>query len=258
MDTGSCEISWDATAADTLALRRQDMAAAACATRAGRASTRCRRRAIAGVFAVALLLVGCGSQSRPSSDSVTKSQAAQPTSPSHEAPEPPLAALLSQQRNAPPPIEVATTARGADGVIGRRYTCRGADQSPPVQWSGVPRGAKEIVVFVVTLGHSPPTLNWAVAGLRPSLGGILAGRLPVRSIVGRNSFGNAAYSVCPRASAVPVVMSIVVVALPRRLSLRRGFDASTLFTEVTKPGGHHGSVVMLARKVTTSGAKRGG
>jgi len=112
-------------------------------------------------------------------------------------------------------------------------------------------------VFVITLGHAPPTLNWAVAGLRPSLGGILAGRLPVRSIVGATALETLAYSVCPRASTVPVVMSIVVVALPRRLTLRRGFDASTLFTGVTKPGGHHGSVVMLARKLTTSGAKGG-
>jgi phosphatidylethanolamine-binding protein (PEBP) family uncharacterized protein len=221
-----------------------------------RASTRLAGLAAIGVIAV--LPVGCGDQRGSSSGKVMRSHTAAPPVSAHGASEAPLAALLSRQRSEPRPIAVTTTARGPGGVIDRRYTCRGADHSPPLRWSGVPRGAKEIVVFVVTLGHAPPTLNWAVAGLRPSLGGILAGRLPVRSIVGRNSFGNAAYSVCPRASAVPVVMSIVVVALPRRLTLRRGFDASTLFTGVTKPGGHHGSVVMLARKLTTSGAKGGG
>ena len=215
-------------------------------------------RCAAAVLAVASILAGCGDQSASSSRKVPRETTIQTATKSPGPSEAPLAALLSRQRSEPRPIAVTTTARGSGGVIGHRYTCRGADQSPPLRWSGVPRGAKEIVVFVITLGHAPPTLNWAVAGLRPSLGGILAGRLPVRSIVGRNSFGNAAYSVCPRASTVPVVMSIVVVALPRRLTLRRGFDASTLFTEVTKPGGHHGSVVMLAGKLTTSGAKRGG
>jgi phosphatidylethanolamine-binding protein (PEBP) family uncharacterized protein len=221
-----------------------------------RASTRLAGLAAIGVIAV--LLVGCGDQRGSSSGKVMRSHTAAPPVSAHGASEAPLAALLSRQRSEPRPIAVTTTARGPGGVIDRRYTCRGADQSLPVRWSGVPRGAKEIAVFVITLGHSPPTLNWAVAGLRPSLGGILAGRLPARSIVGRNSFGNAAYSLCPTASAVPVILSIVVVALPRRLTLHRGFDASALFTEATKSAGYHGSVVMLAGKLTTSGAKGGG
>jgi phosphatidylethanolamine-binding protein (PEBP) family uncharacterized protein len=217
-----------------------------------------RLAGLAATGAIAVLLVGCGDQHQLSSGKVTRSQTAAPPASAHGASEAPDLALLLGHKTEPPPIAVTTTARGSGGVIGRRYTCRGADQSLPVRWSGVPRGAKEIAVFVITLGHSPPTLNWAVAGLAPSLGGILAGRLPARSIVGRNSFGNAAYSVCPTASTVPIILSIVVVALPRRLTLHRGFDASTLFTEVTKPGGHHGSVVMLTGKLTTSGAKRGG
>jgi phosphatidylethanolamine-binding protein (PEBP) family uncharacterized protein len=221
-----------------------------------RASTRLAGLAAIGVIAV--LLVGCGDQRGSSSGKVMRSDTAAPPVSARGASEAPDLALLSGHTTEPPPIVVTTTARGPGGVIDRRYTCRGGDQSLPVRWSRVPRGTKEIVVFVVTVGHRPTTLNWAVAGLRPSLGGIGAGRLPARSVVGRNSFGRAAYSVCPRTSAVPVVISIVVVAVQRRLAVRRGFDANAVFTTVTKPGGHHGSVVMLAGKLTTSGAKGGG
>ena len=188
------------------------------------------------VVAGALLVVpiSCGSQSRPVSGPAKKAQAAEPTSHSQgvdEAPEAPLAALLSQRKSTPPPIKVTSTSRGSDGAIGRRYTCREGNVSPAVEWRGVPRSAKELFVVVDTLQRGSPIVNWAVAGLDPALDGIAAGELPAGAILGRNSFGKDSYRLCPVASSVPILMSILVIALPRMLPLHRGFDAGRVFEQ---------------------------
>ena len=73
--------------------------------------------------------------------------------------------------------------------IPKRYTCEGADVSLPARWSGIPRNASELAVFVVNLQPTDGKLffDWAVAGLSPVSRGIFAGGLPPGVIVGRNS-----------------------------------------------------------------------
>jgi phosphatidylethanolamine-binding protein (PEBP) family uncharacterized protein len=205
----------------------------------------------AGTLLVAVLLYGCGG----SSPSHTNRAGGSETATAHKtdaAPERPDFALLSGQRREPPPFEVTSPARGPSGVVETRYTCRGADMSPAVRWGNLPQGTEEIVVFVDTLGIGRPMVNWAVAGVRPRSRGIAAGKVPTGAIVGRNSIGRIGYYLCPRQGAIPPFVSIVVVALPRKLAVRRGFDANTLLRETTKPGAHHGSVLMVARKPTAS------
>ncbi len=113
-------------------------------------------------------------------------------------------------------------------------------------------------MVVDTLQRGSPIVNWAVAGLDPALDGIAAGELPAGAILGRNSFGKDSYRLCPVASSVPILMSILVIALPRMLPLHRGFDAGRVFDAATKPGAREGGVSMLAQKVTTSRGKAGG
>jgi Raf kinase inhibitor-like YbhB/YbcL family protein len=54
----------------------------------------------------------------------------------------------------PPPEEgsmkftMQSTAFDNDGKIPRRYTCEGTDVSPPLSWSGVPDGARSLVLIV--------------------------------------------------------------------------------------------------------------
>lgn len=158
----------------------------------------------------------------------------------------PLAALLSR-RSQPPPVDVGSSARLADDRLDSRYICGGRGSSPPVTWRRLPSNAKQIVVFVVTLGHGAPLLNWAVGGLMPTMRGLRAGKLPADAVVGRNSFGRDAYSVCPTASRRSSVLSFVVVAVTHPLTLRPDFDASRLLDELTRPGAHEGSLVMVAR-----------
>lgn len=40
--------------------------------------------------------------------------------------------------------------------IPRRYTCEGEDISPPLEWSGVPKGTKSLAV-IVRVAHFPLT-----------------------------------------------------------------------------------------------------
>jgi phosphatidylethanolamine-binding protein (PEBP) family uncharacterized protein len=67
-----------------------------------------------------------------------------------------------------------------------------------------------------------------VAGIDPSLGEIEAGRLPKGAVVGTNSYGKAAYGICPKA---PETYVFTLYALPKRLAARRGFDARELRDE---------------------------
>lgn len=215
-----------------------------------RMSAPSRGLAAAGALAVAISLADCGSGSRSSSGNVTKS----PTRVTKPALKPgaskaPRRASLSR-RSVPPPIKVASTARTSDGVIGRRYTCGGANISPSVTWKGVPSDAKELLVSVHTLQPGGWTLNWAVAGLSPSMHGLEAGKLPSGAIVGRNSYGRDAYSVCPSKGTAAALVSIGVIALPHVISVHQGFAPSTLTNAVSEPGARQGSVLMRARKAS--------
>jgi phosphatidylethanolamine-binding protein (PEBP) family uncharacterized protein len=125
-------------------------------------------------------------------------------------------------------IAVETTARlrRRDGIQAR-FTCKGADISPPVEWGGVESGAKELVVVVRTIAAEKLATNWLVAGIKPSQGLLRAGALPAGAIVGRNSFGTVGYRLCPP-SGKPGLVIIGVYAFEKRLSLRPGFGQPAL------------------------------
>jgi phosphatidylethanolamine-binding protein (PEBP) family uncharacterized protein len=135
-------------------------------------------------------------------------------------------------------------------VIARRFTCNGANVSVPVNWLGVTAQAKEIVILVRSLlapGHF--AVDWAVAGIKPSLGGIPAGKLPPGAVVGRNSFGHVGYSLCPvKGVRFPLVV-IAVNAVPRKLGLRPGFGPAAVTGLGTDPGVQWGSVLAYTSPV---------
>lgn len=45
-------------------------------------------------------------------------------------------------------LAISSPAFTPDGSIPKQYTCEGADISPPLAWSGVPAGAKSLVLIV--------------------------------------------------------------------------------------------------------------
>jgi phosphatidylethanolamine-binding protein (PEBP) family uncharacterized protein len=141
-------------------------------------------------------------------------------------------------------VGVESSARMPNGVIMPRYTCKGANISVPVSWVGVTTEAKEIVILVRTLqagGHF--AVNWAVAGIMPSLGGIPAGKLPPGAVVGRNSLGQVGYSLCPAKGAPTGLVVIAVNAVPHKLGLHQGFDSAAVTGLAVHPGVQWGSAL---------------
>lgn len=119
-----------------------------------------------------------------------------------------------------------------EAYIPKRYTCDGADISIPVQWNGVPPGTAEVAMFVLNLRPVNGRLffDWAVSNLKPSASqDIVSGTVPPGAIVGRNSFGNVGYSICPPRGTHEEHFIIRVFALPRPLATATGFGAEALF-----------------------------
>jgi len=133
-------------------------------------------------------------------------------------------------------IEVSIPVVGKSREIPPHYTCDGANVSLPVQWSAIPKGTVELAMFLVRL-KSPPRhifVDWAVAGLSPTSHGVSAGALPAGAAVGRNSFGQNGYSVCPPKSAGEETFILRLVALPHPLPAKPGFDAEAFYDEAER------------------------
>jgi Raf kinase inhibitor-like YbhB/YbcL family protein len=64
----------------------------------------------------------------------------------------------------------------------------GANQSPPLAWSGVPDGAAELAL-TVTDPDASNFVHWTVWGIDPASGSIVAGEVPTGATVGLNQFG---------------------------------------------------------------------
>jgi foldase protein PrsA len=141
-------------------------------------------------------------------------------------------------------IKLESPVVGKNLVIPMRYTCAGEDISLPLTWHGVPHGAKELILLVQGgFGRSFP---WAVARLSPTLHGIAAGVLPKGAIVGRTGFGKASYAIgqeehlvrganasyltCPTDRTQEYHFNLY--ALPRRLSIKPGFEPQELEAEI--------------------------
>ena len=56
--------------------------------------------------------------------------------------------FLSQAWAKESSMQISSTSFGPKGAIPTKYTCEGADTSPPLAWSGVPSTAKSLVLIV--------------------------------------------------------------------------------------------------------------
>ena len=118
------------------------------------------------------------------------------------------------------------TAPWADGgFIDAQYTCKGADTSPAISWSGVPASTQELAISLVDLDASD-FVHWIVAGLDPASTGIAAGRVPTGAIQAANGFGEAKYGgPCPPDGEHKYLLT--VYALGARSNLADGVAADT-------------------------------
>jgi hypothetical protein len=114
-------------------------------------------------------------------------------------------------------------------VLPKRYTCDGGNISLPFTWSEIPAKTVELDLFIFDVAsvHGKLVPVWAAAGLKPTLRGIPAGKLPPGAIVGRNSLGQNDYSICPPKGTTGHYVSLLV-ALPQAIPAQPGFDPEAL------------------------------
>jgi len=113
----------------------------------------------------------------------------------------------------------------ANGAIPARYTCDGADVSPPLRWQNVPAKAAALVLFVIddTASGSASGIRWVVGDISPSAKGVAAGATPEGGIVGADTQGHGGYGgICPAHGKTSTV-EFVLYALRRKIALSPGF-----------------------------------
>lgn len=129
---------------------------------------------------------------------------------------------------------------GGAANLSAANTCDGANESPSFVWRGVPEGTQELALFVVNAQPVQGRLfvDWALAGLDPSLSSLETNRLPKGAVQGENGFGKADYEICPEGGSETYVFTLY--ALPRRLDPTQGFDPQRLRGEILAQAGNAG------------------
>ena len=74
-------------------------------------------------------------------------------------------------------ITITSDAFPAHGAIPQKYTGEGADVSPPLAWSGVPQGTKELALICDDPDAPTPTpwVHWVVYHIPPMQTGLAEG-----------------------------------------------------------------------------------
>ena len=211
-------------------------------------------RLLTMTVSVALMLMvtlaGCGGSSSTSRSSSTTASAATGTQTSAGAPgSTPNNAQASKtgesSEHFPKEVLLVSSPVFRTGSkIPALYTCDGADISPPLRWRAVPHGTAEMVLFVIdsqSISTGKPLIYWAVAGLHPTLAGLPAGKLPSGAVVGRNSLGQARYTVCPAKNGVLRHYVVGLFAMQHSTSVAPGFNASALFATVIHAAQYSGA-----------------
>ncbi|MDH7599598.1 MAG: YbhB/YbcL family Raf kinase inhibitor-like protein [Sedimentisphaerales bacterium] len=101
-------------------------------------------------------------------------------------------------------MKVTSTAFADGGIIPSKYTCDGQDISPPLQWEGVPSGARSIAI----ISNDPDApvgtwVHWVIWNIPPTATGLPEAlprdpKLPDGARQGINDFGRPGYGgPCP-------------------------------------------------------------
>jgi hypothetical protein len=105
-------------------------------------------------------------------------------------------------------MKLVSSAFEPGGAIAQRHTCEGEDLSPPLAWSGVPAGARSLVLIVDDPDAPDPAapkmtwVHWLLYNLPPATTHLDAGvqppSLPAGTLQGRNDWKRTGYGgPCP-------------------------------------------------------------
>jgi Raf kinase inhibitor-like YbhB/YbcL family protein len=127
--------------------------------------------------------------------------------------------------SSPGSLTLSSSAFERNGAIPARYTCDGANVSPPLAWQNVPAHTAELVLFVIDDSSDGTTggIRWIVAGIEPNQSEVKAGTVPSGAVVGQNSAGTIGYGgICPAKGKTDDV-EFVLYALRKKIALSSGF-----------------------------------
>jgi hypothetical protein len=101
-------------------------------------------------------------------------------------------------------MDLTSTSFAEGDAIPKKHTCDAEDVSPELSWSGVPEGAKSLVMICDDPDAPVGTwVHWVMFGISPDANGLPEGVPDGESVLGgathgRNDFGNLGYGgPCP-------------------------------------------------------------
>ena len=130
-------------------------------------------------------------------------------------------------------LTISSSAFAAGASIPAKFSCKNSEAgSPPLQWSGVPKDAKTLVLIVKDPDAPSGTfIHWVVYNLPATLTG-LAAHVPITEKLsngasqGSNSTGHIGYAgPCPPPGSAPHHYHFQLSALDTRLNLKPGASA---------------------------------
>src|SRR5919197_318841 len=107
-----------------------------------------------------------------------------------------LALALPAVASAAAAFRLTSPAFRSGGAIPKRFSCDGADVSPPLRWTAPPRRTRSLALVFEDTSTAPPFMHWLAWGVAPRVRGLIAAaRL---TLEGRNDFGRTGYGgPCP-------------------------------------------------------------
>jgi Raf kinase inhibitor-like YbhB/YbcL family protein len=131
-------------------------------------------------------------------------------------------------------IVMTSPAFAANADIPVKYTCQGVGTSPPLSWTGVPPGAKELAL--VLFDPDAPNggfLHWVVFKIPPTATSFPAGSIPAGARQAKNGTGKASYQgPCPPAGKVHHYQ-FTLSALNAPIDLPEGADGASVRSEIS-------------------------
>lgn len=96
-------------------------------------------------------------------------------------------------------LKISSTAFKHNKMIPEKYTCDGADKSPPLAFEGVPENAKSLALIVDDPDAPRGTwVHWVVWNIDPGTKGIAEGSVPEEALQGMNDYRRLDYGgPCP-------------------------------------------------------------
>jgi phosphatidylethanolamine-binding protein (PEBP) family uncharacterized protein len=141
----------------------------------------------------------------------------------------------------PPKVEFKSAALKSY-VIPANYTCDGKDVNLPLEWGPVPHDTGELVLAMVGLTPISPgassynaTVEWAIAGIKPSLHKLAPGALPRGAHVGISRDGTRRFNICPK-KGTTARYQFMLYGVPASVSVSRNFADEPVLATLTKPG----------------------